>query len=130
VRRHVERTVASDTEINPARLDQRLHLWLDQAGFGRRRDNGEVVGQALALRQVENREALQERDRLGLLAGLSGAPLLVVGDKAVGIDDGGAMLALADMTAKGQRLPEREPALGGKPCSITAPQRMSTFTPE
>ena len=67
---------------------------------------GDVVGQVFALRRVEDREALQERDRLGFLAGLSRALLLVVGDEAVGIDDGRAALALADIAAERQRLAE------------------------
>ncbi|KIU01683.1 hypothetical protein QU38_00370, partial [Staphylococcus aureus] len=57
---------------------------------------------------------LQERDRLGLVAGLAGAPLLVVGHEAVGIDDGRAALALADIAAERQRLADGEPALAGK----------------
>src|SRR5436190_22808057 len=44
-----------------------------------RRDDRDVFGQPLALRRVEHREALQERDRLGFLSGLAGALLLVIG---------------------------------------------------
>ena len=47
------------------------------------------------MRQVEDRESLEEGDGLSILAGLASAPLLVVGDEAVGIDDGDAMLAQA-----------------------------------
>ena len=69
------------------------------------------LGQALALRQVEDGEALQERDRLRFLAGLARPLLLVVGNEAVGIDDGGAVLALADIAAEDERLAEGQPAL-------------------
>ena len=57
-------------------------------------------GQPFALRQVEDGEALQERDGLRFLAGLLRALLLVVGHEAVGIDDGGAVLTLADIAAE------------------------------
>ena len=54
----------------PVALISASTLRLDQAGLGRRRGDGEIFGQAFALRQVEDGEALQERDRLGFLAGL------------------------------------------------------------
>ena len=90
----------------------------------------EILRQTFALRQVEDREALQERDRLRFLAGLAAPASFVVGNEAVGIDDGRAVLALADIAAEAQRLAEGQPALAGKPCSITAPQRISTLIPE
>ncbi len=46
-------------------------------------------------------------------AGLAGASLLVFRHEAVGIDDGGAALALADMAAKRERLAEGQPTLAG-----------------
>ena len=49
---------------------------------------------------VEDSEPLQERDGLRVLAGLAGASLFVLGREAVGIDDGGAVLALADIAAE------------------------------
>src|SRR5208337_2959126 len=73
-----------------------------------------MVGKAFALCRVEHREALQERNRLGFFVGLSRALLLVVGYEAVGIDDGRAALALADIAAEGQSLAERAPALAGE----------------
>src|SRR5271166_4881072 len=73
-----------------------------------------MVGKAFALCRVEHREALQERNRLGFFVGLSRALLLVVGYEAVGIDDGRAALALADIAAEGQSLVERAPALAGE----------------
>jgi hypothetical protein len=106
VRRHVEGAIAADAEVDTRRLDQRLDARLDQAGLRRRRRDGKAVGQILALRDVEHGEALQERNRLRFLGGLLRALLFVVGDEAVGVDDGGAALALADMAAEGQRLAE------------------------
>jgi hypothetical protein len=78
-------------------------------GFGGGGGNGEIFGQPFALRQVEDGEALQERDRLGFLAGLA-CPLL----EGVGVDDGGAVLALADIASERQRLAKRNPALNRK----------------
>ena len=80
-------------------------------GSRRRRGDGEIFRQAFALRQVEDGEALEERDRLRFLAGLARPLLLVVGNEAIGIDDGGAVLALADIAAEPKRLAEGQPAL-------------------
>ena len=73
----------------------------------------DVLGQVLALRRVEDREALQERNRGGFLAGLARAPLLVVRHETVGINDGRAVLALAHIAAERERLAEGQPALAG-----------------
>src|SRR6185437_5687840 len=100
VRGHVEGAAAADAEVDARRLDQRLDGWLDQARLWRWRDHGEILGQALALCEVEDREALQERNGLRLHAGLPCPPLLVVGNEAVGIDDGCAVLALADIATE------------------------------
>src|SRR5690606_19697234 len=48
------------------------------------------------------------------VAGLAGTTLLVFRGEAVGIDDCGAVLALADIAPKRKRLPKCEPALAGK----------------
>ncbi len=110
LRRHIEGAFAADAEIDARRLDQRL----DQAGLRCGRRDGKVVWQILALRDIEHGEALQERNGLRFLAGLLRALVLVVWNEAVGVDDGGAALALADMAAERQRLAEREPALDGE----------------
>jgi hypothetical protein len=109
VRGHVEGAAAADAEVDARRLDQRLDGWLDQARLWRRRSNGEIFGQAFALRQVEDGESLQERDGVRLLAGLPCPPLLVFGNEAVGIDDGGAVLALADIATERVFNPSRKP---------------------
>jgi hypothetical protein len=101
VRRHVEGAIAANAEVDTRRLDQRLDARLDQAGLRRRRRDGKVVGQILALRDVEHGEALQERNGLRFLAGLLRALLLVVGNEAIGVDDSGTALAFADMAAEG-----------------------------
>ena len=82
-------------------------------GSRRRCGDREILRQAFALRQVEDGEALQERDRLRFLAGLARAFLLVVGNEAVGIDDGGAVLALADIAAE-RRAPGETSASPGR----------------
>lgn len=113
-RRDVEGAVAADAEVDAGCADQGFHLGLDQARRRWRRDDRDVLRQILALRSVEHREAFQERDRVGFLAGLAGAPSFVVGYKAVGIDDLRATLALADIAAERERLAEGEPTLAGK----------------
>ena len=95
-----------------------------------RRGDGDRLGQAFALRRVEDGEALQERDRLGFVAGLARALLLVVRDEAIGIDDRRAALALADIAAERQSLAEGEPALARKAVLDHRPQRISTLMPE
>ena len=69
--RVVEGPLAADAEIHAGRPDQRLGLRQDEVGLDRRRDRHHLVGQALALRRVEDGEALEERDRLRFLAGLA-----------------------------------------------------------
>src|SRR3546814_16997624 len=60
---------------------------------------------------MEAWEALEERHRLGV-ATLAGRPLLLcLGGEAVGIDDGHAMLALADAPACRLRLGVCQPRL-------------------
>ncbi len=110
-RRRVVSPVAADAKVDSARPDQRVDRGLDQPGFGRRHSGHEVLGQAVTLSDVEDREALQERDRLCLVAGLSRTTAFIVRHEAVGIDDGGAALALADIAAKRQGLAEGQPAL-------------------
>ena len=104
--RHVEGAVAADAEIDARRGDQRLDARFDQPRRHGWRGGRYILGQILALVGVENGEALQERDRLGVLAGLARTALLVLRHETVGIDDGGAALALADIPAKRQRLAE------------------------
>src|SRR3546814_1927694 len=60
------------------------------------------------------RRPIKEREHLRFLANCECAATLVVGHEAVGVDDGGPALALADMAAEGERLAEGEPALAGK----------------
>jgi len=52
--------------------------------------------------------------RLGVLAGLARTALLVLRHEAIGIDDSGAPLALADIAAERERLAEGQPALAGE----------------
>ena len=113
-RRDVECPAAAYAEVDPGRADQRFDPGLHQTlGRGRRLD-GEVFGQAVALGGVEDRESLEEGYSLGVFAGLARPALLVLGREAVGIDDGGAALALADIASERESLPECQPVLGRK----------------
>lgn len=106
--------VAADAKVDSACSDQRLDRGLDQPEFGRRPGGCEVLGQAVALRDVEDREALQEWDRLRFVACLSGTPAFIARHELVGIDDGGAALALPDISTQRQGLAECEPTLARK----------------
>jgi hypothetical protein len=92
--RDIEGAVAADADIGAGRADQRLGLRQDQVFGDRRRRRRDVGRKILALVGVENREALEERNRLRFVPGFGGARALAVGNEAVGIDDGGAFLAL------------------------------------
>src|SRR3546814_4312094 len=88
--------VCSSDLIDAGRRDQGLDARLDDAGRGWRRGDGNRFGQSVALIGVEYRDALEERDGARRLAGFCRAPAFVVRREAVGIDAGGAELALAD----------------------------------
>jgi hypothetical protein len=110
----IEGAVAADADIGPGRCYQRLGLRQDQV-FGQRFRHGrEVSGKILALVGIKDREAFEERDRVGLVADLGSARALAVGNEAVSVDDRGAAFALAHMRAEFQRLAEGEPVLAGK----------------
>ena len=109
--RYIEGAIAANAEVDPGRLDQVFNLWLDQAWWRRRWCRCDLREQVVALIRVENREALEEWNGLGFLTVLARAMLFFEWHKAVGIDDGRAALALADVTAERQRLAEGKPAL-------------------
>ena len=130
VRRSVEGLVAAKPQVGAAGADQRLDLGDDQPFRDRWRHSDEIIGQAVALRGVEDRESFEERDGYGFVARLARTAAFIVGNKAVGIDDGRAAFALPHIAAKTERLAEGEPALRGEAMLTTAPQRMSTLIPE
>jgi hypothetical protein len=112
--RVVEGSLATDAEIHARRLDQRLRLRQDEICLDAGRRRNHLLRQAIALRRVEDRESLQERNRLRFLARLRGAPTLVLRGEPVGIDDGRAMLAFPHMSIKAQRLAKGQPTLAGE----------------
>src|SRR5579871_2226258 len=112
--RCVEGTATSDPEINAAGLDQGFDCRLNQPWRRWRRGRCDFVRQAITLVCVKDREAFQEWNRLRLFAVFDRTTFLVLWHKAVGVNDGGAALTLADMAAKRQRLAKRKPALSGK----------------
>src|SRR5437879_4698042 len=81
--RDIEGAVAADADIGAGGPDQRFGLRQDEifgSGCWRWRDVG---GKILALVGIEDREALKERDRFRLVAGLRGARAFAVGNEAV-----------------------------------------------
>lgn len=114
MRRDIEGAVAADAEVDAARRDDRFRDRHDLA-FGQRGRIGRKAGtQSLALRDVEDGKAFQEGNGLGVAAGFDGTRLFGLGYEAVGIDNGGAVLAFPDRTARFQCLAEGQPALRGK----------------
>jgi hypothetical protein len=112
--RHVEGALAADPDIGLGRRDQRLGardaVALREGG----RAGQEMVRQAVALRDVEDGEALEERHRIGLVAVPAGALRFVLGNESIGIANGGAALTLSDVAAQVQCLPEGQPKLLGE----------------
>jgi hypothetical protein len=127
--RKIESAVAIDADIGAGRSDQRLGLRQDQVfgdRFRRRRDLGRKT---LELVGVEDREALQKRDRFGLVAGFRGAGALAIGNEAIGIDDRGAAFAFPDTRAELERLAEGSQFWPEKPRSVQAIHRIRTLMP-
>ena len=71
VRRRVEGFVAAKPQVGAAGAYQRLDLGDNQPFRDRWRDSNEIIGQAVALRRVEDREPFEERDGYGFFARLS-----------------------------------------------------------
>ena len=108
----------ADAELGTARGNQRLG-GIVRLAFGKRhRRDGEPLGQAVALRDIEHREALEERNRANRVARVVAllVPLRLVrfGDEAVGIEHRPPALALAHAAARRKGLPEGQPVLRGK----------------
>jgi hypothetical protein len=112
--RHVKRLAAADPEIRAGRRNDCLGLRYDLALRCDRRGPEHVLWQALALRGIEDGEALEERNDVRVPTLACDALQLGARREAVGVADRRAALALADMTAQGQRLPEGQPLLGRK----------------
>ena len=91
--------VAADPEVDAGGPDQGLGPGQDEVLRRRGRD-GETFGQVLALIEVEQREAFQERDGHRLAALPARAFALVLGSEPIGIDDGRAPLAPPDIAAE------------------------------
>ena len=74
--------------------------------------DGVFKGKAVALCDVEHREALEEGNApLRAPGGVASAVTGFLGDETIGVNDGGAALALANLAAEGQRLLVSEPLI-------------------
>jgi hypothetical protein len=102
----VESLISADTEIRAGGRDQGCGLRQDLSGFGRWDHRPVAVGQTLALVEIKHGEALEERDRAWGAAFFGGLASFVARREAMGIDDGGAAGALADIAAQFERLAE------------------------
>lgn len=107
----VEGAIATDLDVRPGDADQGFGLRQDQPGLDRRSRCRDPVRKTVTLLGVEDREPLEKRDGLRVLAGLARTLALPVGNEAIGEHHRGPALALADAAAEGKGLPEGEPAL-------------------
>src|SRR6516162_48479 len=114
IRRAVEGAIATDTEVGGGRVDERFSVRQNETVWYRCGSASQFRRQTVALIGVEHRKPLEEWDRIRLIAVALGALAFLVRYKAVGIDDRGAVLALADISAEPQRLAEGEPILGAE----------------
>lgn len=121
--RGIERPIATEAQIGPACSDQGLEFGQDKSLRQGRRDDGKIAGKPIALGGVEDREALQKRNCVRLIALFARAGTLLVGDEPVGENHGRAALAFAHIAAHAQRLAKCQPVWPGKPCCTTAPQQ-------
>src|SRR5271166_6661937 len=78
VRRSVEGLVAAKPQVGAAGADKRLDFGDNQAFRDRWRHGDEIIGQAVALRGVEDGESLEERNCDGLLARLARTAAFIV----------------------------------------------------
>lgn len=94
---HVEGALAADAKISAGCMNERLGL-RDHLALRQRLAGGiKMFGQIIALRDIEDGKALQEGHRLRFVAIGVGALLFVLGNKAVSVNDGGAVLTLPDI---------------------------------
>lgn len=80
--RDVKGAVAADADIGSGRCYQRLGPRQDKVLGNRFRHRREVSGKILALVGIKDREAPEERDRFGFVAGFGGAGAFAVGNEA------------------------------------------------
>jgi len=114
-RRGIERLVAAESQIGPAGSDQGLDFGQDEPLRDRRRDGDHIGGKPVALGDVEDGEALQQRYRVRFVALLTCAGALLVGDEPVGEHDRVATLASASRT-RPSITPRSSPSSNRAPC--------------
>src|SRR3984893_5746726 len=112
--RSIEGALAANAKRYAGGLDQGFDRRLNQARRRWRSCGCDLDRQILALVSVENGKTLEERYDLHLFAGLGRTPFLIARHETIGVDDGRAAFALANVAAERERLTEGEPTLTGK----------------
>src|SRR5947207_11422390 len=112
--RSIEGALAANAKRYAGGLDQGFDRRLNQARRRWRSCGCDLVRQILALVSVENGKTLEERYDLHLFTGLGRTPFLIARHETIGVDDGRAAFALANVAAERERLTEGEPTLTGK----------------
>ena len=131
MRGYVDGPAAADAEIVATRLHQYLDFGLPGSGGGvvTTRCSGRP-SHCARLRQVEVGETLGNGIACASSPVSRARFFLFLGDEAVGTNDGGALLALADIAAKAQRLAKRPPALDREAVFDHGTPEFSTLIPE
>ncbi len=105
--------VPADAQVHAGRGNERFGNGHDLALGQRRGVAGQTGLQTLALRDIENGEALEERYGPRVLVLARRAFRLAFGNETIGVDHCDPALALADAASRRNGLPESQPALRG-----------------
>jgi hypothetical protein len=92
----VEGLTAADPEVRAGSADEGFDVGKNESLGDRFWRGVHACGEAVALVDVEDCEALEEEDLVGLLARLLGAPAPLLRRETVGVDDGHTVFAPAD----------------------------------
>jgi hypothetical protein len=110
----IERFPATDAEGYPAALDHAISAGNGQLGRNRRHGGNHVLGQVLALVEVEHGKALEKGHGARFAVFVPGLGGFLARGEAIGIADHRALLAAPDMAPGRFGLAIGQPALRGK----------------
>src|SRR5579864_6680930 len=96
----VIRAITTNAEFYAGRADQRLGMRQDKPFGNRCRVARQFGREIFALVGVEYRKPFEEGNGVGLVSIALRPSAFLVGYKAIGVNDGGAVLALADISAE------------------------------
>src|ERR1700686_3839060 len=112
--RSIEGALAANAKRYAGGLDEGFDRRFNQVRRRWRSCGCDLARQIHALVSVENGKTLEERDGLPLFTGLGRTPFLIARHETIGVDDGRAAFALANVAAERERLTKGEPTLTGE----------------